>query len=60
MSTGCADTFLEQTPLDALSSETYFRTEMDLRNYNNGLYNQARDDEKIPIMDGLNIQLQGH
>jgi hypothetical protein len=54
MSTGCADTFLEQAPLDALSSETYFKTETDLKNYNNGLYNQAKDDEKIPIMDGLN------
>ncbi|WP_020529048.1 RagB/SusD family nutrient uptake outer membrane protein [Flexithrix dorotheae] len=56
IATGCDDNFLEQAPLDELSNETYWRTETDLKNYNNGLYNRAKDDEKIPILDGLNTE----
>ncbi len=53
--TGCEDEFLNRYPLDELSSETYWKTETDLKNYNNSFYHTVRNDEVYPIMDGLNI-----
>jgi len=49
----CNDAFLERYPLDQISNETYWNTENDLLNYNNGLYGILRDDQNYPIMMGL-------
>jgi starch-binding outer membrane protein, SusD/RagB family len=51
----CNDEFLERYPLDSLSSETFWKTESDLMNYNNRFYgmlsaNHAHRD--IPILMG--------
>jgi len=51
---GCKDDYLERYPLDEISNETYWKTERDLQNYNNSLYNILQDDENYPIMRGLN------
>lgn len=48
----CNDEFLERQPLDAISNETFWNTENDLKVYNNGLYNMAKDDINVPIMLG--------
>jgi hypothetical protein len=48
----CNDEFLERTPLDAISNETFWNTENDLKVYNNGLYHLAKDDINVPIMLG--------
>ncbi|MEQ9287082.1 MAG: RagB/SusD family nutrient uptake outer membrane protein [Cyclobacteriaceae bacterium] len=53
ISFGCQENFLERYPLDALSSETYWRNEADLRNYNNSLYDKVKHDDNYPIMLGL-------
>ena len=51
--TSCNDEFLERTPLDRISNETFWNTENDLRVYNNGLYHLAAvDDNNVPIMMG--------
>ncbi len=47
---GCNDDFLERTPLDEISSETFWNTENDLVVYNNSLYNLARNDNDVPIL----------
>ncbi len=49
----CNDDFLERYPLDELSSETYWNTEADLRNYNNSLYELIRMDRNYPILIGM-------
>jgi hypothetical protein len=49
----CNDDFLERYPLDQLSSETYWKTENDLINYNNGIYRLIRDDDVYPILMGM-------
>ncbi|MFP4342355.1 MAG: RagB/SusD family nutrient uptake outer membrane protein [Cyclobacteriaceae bacterium] len=46
----CNDDFLERTPLDQISNETFWNTENDLRVYNNGLYDLARNDDNVPIL----------
>jgi hypothetical protein len=48
----CNDEFLERKPLDSISNETFWNTENDLKVYNNGLYNMAKDDINVPIMLG--------
>ena len=48
----CNDDFLERIPLDAISNETFWNTENDLKVYNNGLYNMAKDDINVTIMMG--------
>lgn len=48
--TGCNDKFLERYPLDRISNETFWNTENDLRVYNNGLYDLARNDDNVPIL----------
>ena len=35
---GCNEDFLERYPLDEISTETYWRSEADLKTYNNNLY----------------------
>ncbi len=48
----CNDEFLERQPLDAIINETFWNTENDLKVYNNGLYNMAKDDINVTIMMG--------
>jgi len=48
----CNDDFLERSPLDEISAETFWNTENDLAVYNNSLYNLARNDNDVPIMMG--------
>lgn len=52
MSVSCNDDFLERTPLDEISNETFWNTENDLRVYNNGLYNIARREDDVSILVG--------
>ncbi|MCG8319657.1 MAG: RagB/SusD family nutrient uptake outer membrane protein [Cytophagales bacterium] len=47
---GCNDDFLERTPLDEISSDTFWNTENDLSVYNNSLYNMARNDDNVPVL----------
>lgn len=49
----CNDSFLQRYPLDQISNETFWNTENDLINYNNGLYGILKDDQYYPIMMGL-------
>jgi len=46
----CNDDFLERFPLDEISEETFWNTENDLRVYNNRIYDQARNDNEVPIL----------
>ena len=46
----CNDDFLERLPLDEISSETFWNTENDLKVYNNRIYDQARNDNEVPIL----------
>ncbi len=49
---GCNDEFLERQPLDSISNDSFWKTENDLKNYNNNLYHLAKDDINVPIMLG--------
>lgn len=46
----CNDDYLERYPLDEVSLETFFNTENDLAVYNNRIYDQARNDNEVPIL----------
>lgn len=46
----CNDDFLERTPIDEISNETFWNTENDLAVYNNSLYDLARNDNDVPIL----------
>ena len=46
----CNDDFLERFPLDEISAETFWNTENDLKVYNNRIYDQARNDNEVPIL----------
>jgi starch-binding outer membrane protein, SusD/RagB family len=48
----CNDEYLERIPLDAISNETFWNTENDLKVYNNTFYHLAKDDINVPIMLG--------
>ena len=50
--TGCNDDFLERYPLDQISMETFWRTEDDLRVYNNNLYHMVHNQTSVPILTG--------
>ncbi|MEO0334104.1 MAG: RagB/SusD family nutrient uptake outer membrane protein, partial [Bacteroidota bacterium] len=54
----CNDEFLERQPLDEINNEVFWNTENDLLVYNNSLYNNARNDNDVPILmahhDGFN------
>ncbi|MEX0929992.1 MAG: RagB/SusD family nutrient uptake outer membrane protein [Balneolales bacterium] len=49
---GCNDDFLTRTPLDEISNESFWKTENDLRTYNNELYDMTLDELDIPILMG--------
>ncbi|HPE75348.1 MAG TPA: RagB/SusD family nutrient uptake outer membrane protein [Draconibacterium sp.] len=48
----CNNEFLERIPLDAISNDSFWNTESDLKNYNNNFYNMAKDDINVTIMMG--------
>lgn len=56
----CNDDFLERYPLDRITNETFWNTENDLMVYNNGLYNMARVENVIPILQGHNTDFDSH
>ena len=56
----CNDNFLERYPLDEISAETFWNTENDLRVYNNRIYDQARDDNNVPILMGHHNGFSSH
>lgn len=60
VSFSCNDEFLERQPLDEISNESFWNTESDLRVYNNGLYNLARNDYNVPIMMGFDDGFDSH
>lgn len=51
-STGCKKAFLDRIPQSALSNETYWNSETDLRTYNNGIYNEAGNNGLYTFMLG--------
>ncbi len=56
----CNDDFLQRFPLDEISSETFWNTENDLRVYNNRIYDQARNDNDVPILMGHHEGFDSH
>jgi starch-binding outer membrane protein, SusD/RagB family len=60
MTTGCNDQFLERYPLDRITNETFWNTENDLRVYNNGLYDLARNNDNVPIAHGHQEGFDSH
>jgi len=46
----CNNDFLERYPLDEISAETFWNSENDLKVYNNRIYDQARNDNEVPIL----------
>lgn len=56
----CKKDFLERYPLDQISNATFWNTENDLRIYNNGLYDMARNDVNVPIMLGHHNGFESH
>ncbi len=63
VSISCNDSFLERTPLDEISNDTFWNTENDLRVYNNSLYHLARFEDNVPILmghdEGFDSQARG-
>lgn len=57
---GCNDDFLERYPLDEISAETFWNTENDLKVYNNRIYDQARNDNDVPILMGHHDGFSSH
>ncbi|MEJ7767398.1 MAG: RagB/SusD family nutrient uptake outer membrane protein [Chitinophagaceae bacterium] len=56
----CKTDYLERYPLDRISNATFWNTENDLKIYNNGLYNMARNDVNVPIMLGHHEGFDSH
>ena len=50
---GCNDDFLERYPQDALNEKTFWKTENDLKIYNNSLYQEAGNNSKYDFIDGF-------
>lgn len=48
----CSDDYLERFPLDEVSNDTFWTSENDIVNYNNGLYDFMLNNEVYPIMMG--------
>ncbi|SNR76932.1 SusD family protein [Lutibacter agarilyticus] len=47
----CNDDYLERYPLDELSNETFWKTENDLKVYNNSIYDRSKkDDQNVVLM----------
>jgi starch-binding outer membrane protein, SusD/RagB family len=57
---GCKDDFLDRTPLDRITNETFWTTENDLRVYNNSIYDLARNDDNVPILHGHHNGFDSH
>lgn len=55
----CNDDFLERYPLDQISNETFWVTQDDLENYNNGFYDAIRDNTKFDFLQGLRDNWDG-
>lgn len=51
---GCNDDFLERVPMDQISSETFWRTEADLKLYNLSFYNTTIHDGNNVLSDANN------
>ncbi|MDN5210742.1 RagB/SusD family nutrient uptake outer membrane protein [Fulvivirgaceae bacterium BMA12] len=60
LSFSCNDEFLDRSPLDKISSESFWNTENDLIVYNNSLYNLARNDNDVPIMMAFDDGFDSH
>lgn len=56
----CNDEFLEKSPLDKISAESFWNTENDLIVYNNSLYDLARNDDNVPIMMAFDDGFDSH
>jgi hypothetical protein len=56
----CNDDFLDRTPLDEISNESFWNTENDLLVYNNGLYHIARNDLEVPILMAFDDGFDSH
>ncbi len=56
----CNDDFLERAPLDQISAETFWNTESDLMVYNNRIYDQARNDNDVPILMAFHNGFSSH
>lgn len=56
----CKKDYLDRLPLDSISNATFWNTENDLKIYNNGLYNMARNDVNVPIMLGNHTDFNSH
>lgn len=56
----CNDDFLQRSPLDQISSETFWNNENDLRVYNNRIYDLARNDYHVPILHGHDDGFDSH
>ncbi len=56
----CNDEFLDRSPLDEISAETFWNTENDLRVYNNRIYDYARSDNDVPILMGHDAGFSSH
>ncbi|WP_266367922.1 RagB/SusD family nutrient uptake outer membrane protein [Tellurirhabdus rosea] len=56
----CNDEFLERYPLDRVTNQTFWSSENDLRVYNNGLYDLARNDDNVPILHGHYNGFESH
>ena len=57
---GCNNDFLERYPLDRISAETFWNTENDLKVYNNRIYDQARNDNDVPILHAHDDGFDSH
>lgn len=60
MLASCNNDFLERYPLDEISAETFWNTENDLKVYNNRIYDQARNDNDVPILMGHHNGFSSH
>lgn len=57
---GCSEDFLDRTPLDEISNETFWNTENDLKVYNNRIYDLAKNERNVPILMGHHAGFQSH
>ena len=46
----CNNEFLDRSPLDEISNETFWNTENDLMVYNNSIYDRVKNDNDVPIL----------
>lgn len=60
LSFSCNDEFLDRQPLDEISNDAFWKTENDLRVYNNSLYHMSRNDNDIPIFMAFDDSFDSH